>query len=157
MGKTTILEELAALLGDSAIGFLTIEVREENTRIGFDIQTFDGHTGILARAGLPSKFHIGRYGVDLDSFERIAIPALKTIENKILIVDEIGKMELRSDRFRDALLLALDTDHTVVAAIMQSNNPFADSIKQRSDCKLIEATSKNRKWLPERIFKFCTE
>jgi len=155
VGKTTILKELGALLGDRASGFLTIEVKEGKKRIGFDIQTFDGHSGIFARESLPSRFHIGRYGVDLDSFERIAIPALKPILNKILIIDEIGKMELRSNRFRDALLHALDSDSPLVAAIMQSENSFANSIKARSDCKLIEATLKNREYLPERIYKLC--
>ena len=157
VGKTTILKRFAELLGGQVTGFLTVEVREESRRIGFDIVTFDGRRGILARKGLDSPYRIGRYGIDLDSFERIAIPALKPTPNNILIIDEIGKMELKSDRFRDVLLRALDSDATVVAAIMQSSHPFADSIKDRSDCKIVEATRRNRDYIPERLIGFCEE
>ncbi len=157
VGKTTILKKFADILGDKVTGFLTVEVREEPSRIGFDIVSFDGHRGTFARKGLESRYHIGRYGVDLDSFERIAIPTLKPVPNTILIIDEIGKMELKSDRFRDAVLYALDSDVIVVAAIMQSAHPFADSIKDRSDCKIVEATRKNRDYIPERLVGFCEE
>jgi len=157
VGKTTLLKDLAELLGDRAGGFLTIEVRDGGIRVGFDIHSFDGHSGVLARAGLQSRYHVGRYGVDIDSFERIAIPALKPISNKILIIDEIGKMELHSDRFRDALLFALDSECIVFAAIMQSKHPFADSIKSRSDSKIFELTRANRDTLLERLHELCIE
>ena len=155
VGKTTVLKRLADKVGDRASGFITIEIRESGRRIGFDIVTFEGRRGILARKGLNSPHRVGGYGVDIESFDRIAIPAIELASNKILIIDEIGKMELFSRKFREAVITALDSKMPVVAAIMQKSHPFADAIKSRSDCGIIEVTRSNRDRLPERLIKLC--
>ena len=157
VGKTTVLSRLAERLGNSVSGFITEEVCEDAHRIGFDIVSFDGRRGILARKGFKSPHRVGSYGVELQSFENIALPAIELAAEKVLIIDEIGKMELFSQRFRDAVLLALDSEQTVVAAIMRKSHPFANAIKRRPDCRLIEVTRTNRDSLPERLVELCGE
>ncbi len=157
VGKTTVLSRLAERLGNSVSGFITEEVCEDAHRIGFDIVSFDGRRGILARKGIKSPYRVGSYGVELQSFEDIALPTFELVTDKLLIIDEIGKMELFSQRFRDAVTHALDSAQTVIAAIMRKSHPFADAIKKRPDCKLIEVTRTNRDSLPERLIELCGE
>jgi len=52
-------------------GFTTTELRNAaGERVGFDVVTLNGLRGRLARAGLASRVRVGRYGVDLEAFER---------------------------------------------------------------------------------------
>src|ERR671925_24846 len=80
---------------------VTEEIRERGRRVGFSIERFGGERGVLAHVDLPGPPRVGRYGVDLVAFERLAIPALEQA-GEVAIVDELGKMELASDAFREA-------------------------------------------------------
>ena len=70
----------------------------------------------------------------------------------VIIVDEIGKMELLSAAFRDALQLALASPKPVVASTMSGPQPWVDAVKARPDVTLVEVTRSNRKGLPDRVF-----
>jgi nucleoside-triphosphatase len=77
IGKTTIIRRLADLLaGRTIAGFCTDEIREAKQRQGFRVTAFSGATDVLAHANTRSPHRVGRYGVDLDAFERIALPEL---------------------------------------------------------------------------------
>ncbi len=55
---------------------------------------------------------------------------------KTILLDEIGKMELFSDKFKNTLLEALNSPQKLLASIMERRNEFADGIKNRTDVKL---------------------
>lgn len=137
-GKTTLIRkisqepEFAHKLG----GFITGEIRKEGNRIGFEIITCpEEKRGLLALKGLPSAHRLGRYGVNLEDLENIGCTAVEKAisSNKAIIIDEIGKMELFSQKFRRVLLKALDSGQPVLATVMERKHPFADQIKRRSD------------------------
>jgi nucleoside-triphosphatase len=153
IGKTTVIREIARCLGANAAGFYTEETREGGRRTGFDIVTLDGRRAPLARAGKSGKYRVGRYGVDIGALDSSAVPAIEqALEgDKVIVIDEIGKMELFSQRFRDAVLRAFDSANSVVAVIMLKANPFADSIKRRPGVVTIEVTNANRDALPRQI------
>ncbi len=155
VGKTTVVREVARLLGPNAAGFYTEETRERGRRTGFDIVTLDGRRAPLARAGGKSRHRVGRYGVDLDGLDSVAVAAIEDALNGegTIIIDEIGKMELFSEKFRRAVTKAFDSRNPVVAVIMQKRNPFADSIKRRADVTIIEVTISNRASLPGQIMR----
>ena len=98
------------LLGVDAGGFYTEEIRVMDRRMGFRIITLDGKDGILAHVDCNSNYKVGKYRVDLDSFESVAIPTLeKAIKDKaIIVIDEIGKMELFSMKFKELVSNILD-------------------------------------------------
>jgi nucleoside-triphosphatase len=103
-GKTTMMQRLAELLLErdmTLAGFVTEEIRERGKRVGFSIKTLGGESGTLAHQNLQGPPSVGRYGVDLGGFERLALPTLRVAADAILI-DELGKMELASIAFRDA-------------------------------------------------------
>ena len=61
-----------------------------------------------------------------------------------MVIDEIGKMELFSQRFQEAMLRALEGGRPVLASIMLSRHPFAEALKSRDDVRLIHLTPENR-------------
>jgi nucleoside-triphosphatase len=153
VGKTTCIERLLERLEAQAFGFFTREVRLEGRRVGFDIETLDGRRGILARDGLESPYRVGRYGVDLESFESLALPALEEglEKGRLLIIDEIGKMELYSRAFRGLVERAFAGPNPVVATIMIGNPPFIRRLKAHPQARLIEVTRSNREAIPARV------
>jgi len=96
VGKTTVVKKVANQLLDRAGGFYTEEIREKGIRKGFLMRTLWGESSILAHVNIKGPFRVGRYGVNVDAFERIVVSCLETAlkGDKIIIIDEIGKMEL---------------------------------------------------------------
>jgi nucleoside-triphosphatase len=153
-GKTTAAVRLAERLRGAGVplaGFVTEEIREGRTRVGFRIETFSGERGVLARIELPGPPRVGKYGVDLEAFERIALPALVPPAGGVTIVDELGKMELASARFRDAVTGLLDTDAPLVATVHAFRHPFTDELKRRPGVELVRLTRANRDDLPDAL------
>jgi nucleoside-triphosphatase len=154
-GKTTVATRVAALLVERGIdvaGFVTHEVRERGRRVGFDVETIGGERATLAHVTLAGPPRVGRYGVDLAAFERVGVPALaKPRPQGVVVVDEIGKMELASQRFREAVLRLLDGPAAVVATVHVFRDPFTDELKRRPDVERIRLTRETREALPEQI------
>lgn len=153
VGKTTVVSSLAQMFAPLAGGFVTGEIRESGVRLGFSVTSLLGKSAIMASVDSRSAVRVGKYGVDVPAFERIALPALgDALERKRLaVIDEIGKMELASPRFCDLVLEVLDSPLVVVATVMEKPHPFADRLKARSDVELVEVTRENRADLPELI------
>jgi nucleoside-triphosphatase THEP1 len=80
----------------------------------------------------------------IEALETVGLPALETSDAELLVIDEIGKMELLSPRFREAVLRSLDGGTPVLASVMLTRHPFADALKSRSDVNLIHLTPDNR-------------
>jgi nucleoside-triphosphatase len=152
-GKSTIARRLADRLGRDGIpvsGFLTEEIRESGRRLGFSLERFGGERGVLAHVNLPGPPRVGRYGVDVAAFERLAIPALEqACEHEVAIIDELGKMELASDAFREALAGLLDRPVPVVATVQSASHAFTNALKRRRDVETMRVTTANRDELPE--------
>jgi nucleoside-triphosphatase len=150
-GKTTALSRLAERLRDDGValsGFVTREMRFEGPRMGFEIETFGGERGVLAHVDLPGPPRVGRYGVDLEEFERLALPALEDPASVVLI-DELGKMELASERFRSAVSALFEGDVPIVATVHTFRHPFTEALKERAE--VIRLTAANRDGLPDEL------
>ena len=146
VGKTSLIREALAVSGVQAGGFYTEEVRDQGVRVGFDIVTLDGGRGVLSRIDLNSPCRVGKYGVDVQSLERLGVAAIESAvqECDTVVVDEIGKMELFSPAFREAVLKAIGNETQVLGTIMLWSHPWADELKQRRDVSVIEITTRNR-------------
>jgi nucleoside-triphosphatase len=152
-GKSTVARRLADRLGEDGIpvgGFITEEIREGGRRLGFSIERFGGERGVLAHVDLPGPPRVGRYGVDLAAFERLAIPAIEQVGD-VAILDELGKMELASDAFRDAFGALLDRPVRVIATVQSASHAFTDALKRRRDIETVRVTNANRDELPEQL------
>lgn len=144
-GKTTLLEKVAAGVGMPVAGFITREVREKGKRLGFSMETFDGNKGTLAHVNIQSQARVGKYGVDLQALELVAVPSFLSSSTDVLaVIDEIGKMECLSALFRKAVLNALDSPNPVLASIAEKGGPFIEGIKAREDIELHRILIGNR-------------
>jgi len=149
VGKTTLIKKIARDLGKRASGFYTEEIREMGKRVGFKIKNLREREGILAHINSQSSYRVGRYKVNLNEFEKIALPSIKKgiNEGKIIIIDEIGKMELYSKDFSVIVMEALRAPNTVIATIPVYKNKFLKKIRERDDTKILEITKENREKL----------
>jgi len=122
-------------------------------RMGFRVVTLDGEEGILAHVDCNSNYKVGKYRVDVDSFNRVAIPALEKAlkEKSIIIVDEIGKMELFSDKFKELINNILDSGKLLICVIMENRDVFTDRIKKRNDVNILTVDYNNREGLDEKV------
>jgi len=145
-GKTTLIRRLVEGLGVPAGGFYTEEIRRGSRREGFALVTLDGRTATLASVHSPSRHRVSKYGVDLESIDEVGVPAIEraTAEAALVVIDEIGKMELFSNRFRQAVLSALESGKPILGSIMLAPHPWADAIKARPEVEVILLTEVNR-------------
>ena len=153
VGKTTLVQKIIEQMRSvNMAGFYTAEIRGMGSRLGFELQGLNGGRRTLAHVGIDSQHRVGRYGVDKDGFEEfLATLDLLNPDVELIVIDEIGKMELFSYRFRSLVCDALSADKQVLATIPLKGNEFIREIKQRLDIKLLEVTHANRDRLPAAI------
>jgi nucleoside-triphosphatase len=151
-GKTTVARRLVDLLRAHRVqlaGFTTEEIREGGHRVGFAIETLQGERGVLAHVRFPGPPRVGRYGVDLKGFERIAIPSLRDPgPDGLVLIDELGKMELASSVFREEVAALLDRGASIVATVHAFRHPFTDGLKRRPGVEVVRISEANRDGLP---------
>jgi nucleoside-triphosphatase len=159
VGKTTLIKRLSQKLTDlHPVGFYTEEIRERGVRKGFYMISLDGRRGILSHVDIKGPFKIGKYGVDVESFERFldSIPFFDP-ETRLIVIDEIGKMECLSYKFKGLLKRVLDSERIVVATIALKGGGIIADIKKRGDIGLFEITHENRDLVLSEILKEVKE
>ncbi len=153
VGKTTLLRRLLGMLDVPAEGFFTAEIREGGRRVGFSIEDLAGRRGVLAAARAPADRgreaapRVGRYRVDVAALDAVGVTALERglAGSCLLIIDEIGKMEAYSSRFRAAVERALEAPRAViVGTILRAPHPWIDRVKAHPAVQLVPLTAASR-------------
>ena len=146
-GKTNLIKEAIARSKIKAGGFYTEEIRSSGIRQGFKIITLDGKEAILAHVNISSPFQVSKYKVDVDNLNKVGVSATQRAleECDLIIIDEIGKMELLSPQFRETVRQAINGGKKVLGTIMLNPNPFCDEIKHHPEVKVLLVTRDNRK------------
>ena len=161
IGKTTAMRRLVELLrehGAAVSGFVTDEIRERDRRVGFVVRDVAGPEAVLAHQDFQTGVQVGRFGVDVPAFERVALPALRCAREAggAVIIDELGRMELASSRFVEAVDTLLAGSMPVVATVHVYDHPVTDALKRRADVQRIAVTEANRDELPAQLFRQLT-
>ncbi len=153
VGKTTLVQKIIKRMGSvNMAGFYTSEIRCTGSRLGFELKGLNGGCRTLAHVDMDSRHRTGKYGVDTPGFEEfLATLDLLNPAVELIVIDEIGKMELFSNCFRNLVRDALNADRQVLATIALKGNDFIREIKQRLDIRLLEVTHANRNRLLEAI------
>ena len=155
VGKTTLIKKLSeALKSFHPVGFYTEEIREEGVRKGFELISLEGKKGLLSHKDLRSPYKVGQYKVDIQGFENF----LNSISfsnplTRLIIIDEIGKMECLSNQFKRLLKEILDSEKWVIATIAMKGSGLIAEVKGRQDVKLFEIIKGNRESLFSEILK----
>ncbi|WP_431040876.1 nucleoside-triphosphatase [Streptomyces sp. P1-3] len=157
IGKTTAVRRLASLLHTrTPVGFTTEEIRKGTARVGFALETLDGRRAVLAHAAFPGPPRVGRYGVDLRVMEELALSAIAPLSRNpvpgdLALIDELGRMELSSSAFREAVEELLAAGIDLVATVHAHHDPFTDALKRRAGIELVQVTAQNRDALPGKL------
>jgi nucleoside-triphosphatase len=114
---------------------------------------------MLATVSSDSELRIGRYGINLNIFEELCLPPIIDGINsgRTLIIDEIGPMQMYSDKYKELLLHLSDTNHPTIGTIFYQSYPWIGEFKTRKNIKLIELTQENRDNIPLEIYKYYTD
>ncbi len=146
IGKTTACKRIYSFLKDSLKikGFITEEIRKEGTRVGFMIKELHTNfSSILAKKeeGFP---RVGKYRVILESLETISERINGYMDADLIIIDEIGPMELKSKSFINSISKLIDSKEDLIFTVhYKSSHPLAERI--RREFELITLNEKNRK------------
>jgi len=155
VGKTTLIKKLSkALTYLHPVGFYTEEIREGGERKGFELVSLEGKRGLLSHKHIESPYKVGHYGVDIKGFEDfLDSVSFFSPFTRLMIIDEIGKMECFSDQFKRLLREALDSEKWIIATIAFKGSGLIAEVKERQDIKLFEVTKGNRDSLFSEILK----
>lgn len=157
-GKTTTLTRVIRMLeSDEKIvgGMITEAIMEDYKRVGFKIMDWmTREEGTLAHIDFDSGFQVGSYGVDLNVLETIGVNAINRAseEADVIVIDEVGKMEIESENFIASVRRALETDKPMLITLhKKSRNPLLQDIRRRDDVRILEVTVVNRDLLPYKV------
>ncbi|MGV9173718.1 MAG: nucleoside-triphosphatase [Promethearchaeia archaeon] len=155
-GKSTLIEQLIEGMNQKhydGVGFLTPEVRKNNKRIGFDIKDIKTEKKIplARRRGKTSNHRLGSYYIYVERFNEYLrtkfIPYLKKRENEdnlVVIIDEIGKMELFSSLFQDFITNIFHSNYSIIGTIGKTlKHPVKDELLAQSEVKLYNLEREN--------------
>ena len=153
VGKSTVVHKVIELLKSHVAvgGILTRDKRLKGKRIGFEIMDLaSGTTGQLADLWGNGP-RVGHYRVNLHDLDNIGAHALENaLTSELIIVDEVGPMELQSDKFIQAVEKVIASEKPILAVVkLGYNHPLAQNI--RRIFKLITVTKENRDSLPAEI------
>ncbi len=166
-GKTYTLKRVLEMLAneeeDLVIGGMTHEkIIEERRTVGIkviDLQTKE--EAIYAKPDFESKVTVGSLGVDLAAFDSVAVKAIKDACETcdLIVIDEVGKTEVESQAFVDAVKESLDVDKPMIITLhKKSRNPLLQDIRRRDDVRILEVTPTNKNLLPYKVVKLmCGE
>ncbi|MDZ7336027.1 MAG: NTPase [candidate division KSB1 bacterium] len=156
VGKTTLIQRVVAEVGRSCQGFYTQEIRSRSGgRVGFEIVTLDGRRALLAHVDRRTPQRVGRYFVQLENIDHVIVPCLEAAiaSAELIVIDEIGKMELFSVQFQQVVLRALEAPQPVLGSITLADLPFVRRVKSRADVQLIALRPDNRELVYQEILK----
>jgi nucleoside-triphosphatase len=164
IGKTTILLRTVDALkikGYKIGGMISREIREGGARVGFEIVDLETRQkGWLAHVNQPDGPKISKYRVNLSDLDAIgAISILNAVADAdVIVVDEIGPMELVSPAFKDAVSRAIENEKPVLGTIhYRARDSLITAIKARKDAEILEVTQENREHLHNLIIDRVVE
>ena len=141
---------------------ISSEIREDGERVGFQLEDISTHRiGILAHSRSKSTDApiVSKYQVNIFEIERIGVAAIRNAANEadVIIIDEIGPMELKSAQFVLAVELALASKKTLIGTIHRhSAHQLVSSIKSNPNYRIIEIDLQNRARVPFEILDETT-
>ena len=158
VGKTTVLMKAVSVLKEKGYcvgGMISREAHEEGTRVGFEILDLNsGRRGCLAHVNQKAGPQVGKYRVNMEDLDFIGAKAIADAVEKcgIIAIDEIGPMELFSEKFKEAARKALESPKPVLAVVhWKVTDKLVNEAKSREDSETFTVTQENRDKLPETI------
>ena len=158
IGKTTILVKTVTILKEKGYcvgGMISREVREGGTRVGFETLDLSSQKrGWLAHINQKTGPRVGKYRVNLGDLEAVGVQAITeaTKNCDVIAIDEIGPMELFSQKFIDVTRRALESHKLVIAVVhWKAQDSLINDAKNREDAETVTVAPENRDQLSAMI------
>jgi len=136
------------------------EIRKNGVRVGFSLEDILTHTtGSLAHIDQREGPRVGKYHVNLDDLTAVGVAAIRHAINEadVIIIDEIGPMELTSTAFIQSVQDALTAPKTLVATIhKRASHQLVLEIKSNHASSLLEITYENRDSMPAELARMIS-
>lgn len=156
VGKTTVLlrvVEALRAMGYIVGGMISREVRSCGTRVGFEILDIGGSKrGWLAHVDQKNGPQVGRYRVNIEDLNRVGVNAIvRAVESAdVIAIDEIGPMELFSEKFRQAVVMVIESGKPVVGVVhWKAGDKIINDVKAGEDTEIHVVNFENRGKLHE--------
>ncbi|MCI4336042.1 MAG: NTPase [Thermoplasmata archaeon] len=162
-GKTQTLLRIIQLLEQEGVkvgGMVTEPIVEKQRRTGFQITDWmTKETAVFAHEGMKSRVRSGRFGVNLLALEDLGTRSLAEARESadVIVIDEVGKMEVESETFTKSVTDTLDANKSIVMTLhKKSRNPLLQDIRRRDELRLLEVTPVNKNLLAFKIVRLLT-
>ncbi|MCL2143547.1 MAG: NTPase [Methanomassiliicoccaceae archaeon] len=159
-GKTKTLLRVIEMLSSEELkigGMISEPIADGRRKVGFSVRNIiTKESQVFAHMNIESRITDGKMGVDLAKFESIAVNAIRDACETcdIIVIDEVGKVEVESQAFIDAVKYALDAGKPMLLTLhKKSRNPLLQDIRRRDDVRILEVTPTNRNLLPHKIIR----
>ena len=159
-GKTYTLLRVLEMLQDTEYkigGMVNEPIVDGRHKTGFTVRNLlTGEKEVFASTEIESRTMVGKIGVDLEKLDAVGVKAIEQAieECDIIVIDEIGKMEVESEAFVEVVKKALDAEKPMIITLhKKSRNPLLQDIRRRDDVRILEVTPTNRNILPYKIVR----
>ena len=162
-GKTQTLLRIIQLLEQDGLkvgGIVTEPIVEKDHRAGLRlVDWMTKEEQVFAHETMKSRVRFGRYGIDVHALEDLGTRALEEARKDadVIVIDEVGKMEVESEPFTQSIVESLDSNKSLVMTLhKKSRNPLLQDIRRRDELRLLEVTPINKNLLAFKIVDLLT-
>src|SRR5947208_16920155 len=126
-GKTYCLLKVMEMLEGDGLkvgGMITEPIVKKNRREGFYVMDWaTKERRVFASKDIESKIMVGRYGVDVMALEEVGVRALTfaTQNTDVIVIDEVGKMEVESPNFIASGKDALEAEQPLILPLHEKS------------------------------------
>jgi nucleoside-triphosphatase len=152
IGKSTAIRRFLEASGLTADGFMS---HIENSPAGRElyIARFDSDKGETGRT-LAARVRFPDFEICGDAFDGLGAEIIRSAGRRdIIIIDELGRMEEDSEKFKAAVFEKLAGTTPIIGVVKMVGSPFLDAVRAHPDVELITVTLENRDDIPARIIK----
>ena len=160
VGKSTIVRNVLNRLKITAIsGYRTEAIFENGKKVGFKMISFSGEEKLFAHIDFKNGDRFGDFRVQSEVFETFGVEILtRSVErNKLIVIDEIGAMEKRAEKFRGAIHACLDSPLPVLGVFQQRAGWAQKMLKERNDSEIFEVNRTNRQFVEDSVYQVMRE
>lgn len=147
IGKSTAIKKFLQAEQPDFSGYQTQPVIINEKVRGYALHSFEqmdeeeNDVIISVRAGV--RRNIAVEGI-FDMIGVKIIEASLTSAAKLVLIDELGKLEDSSNLFLEAVCRLLDSEHRVLGVLQKKESKMSVLLNERTDCEIIEITENNR-------------
>ncbi|MDA4121526.1 MAG: NTPase [Thaumarchaeota archaeon] len=157
VGKSSVVSKVVLRMKSAGImvgGCSSVEKRAKGVRVGFEVRDLtDGMVGELASVSGKLGPRVGKYRVNLSDLSRIGAAGLRkaAVVSELIVVDEVGPMELVSPEFRRAVEACVSSPKPILAVLHERLDDDLLNLLRKKAEKSFELTTENRDSVVEEL------